>query len=325
MAVRSAHAGGAIGTAPEPLNTAWGQTMSRSSNWYTRWPEWLRWIICFPLSVLFSVFVSFFVAGFLSSLGQGERLNWLVQPTASLFAFIFGMYRMTPRWKYRVVLSLIIAYAALALLLVVSALIVSILLPQHRLPSDSWKETISAVLGFSAGFVYLVWLERRKATSGKADEPPIAESAEYRQLLRATGISIFISYMHSAIDVGLCIGVSYYALNGSLTVLRWLCWLLAVGWGAGAIRSIVLLVGSMSPLLYVNKPWWVFFLPMIPIGLLELVVDFSIWQVPVLHVLLLPICVAVWCVTTRRVVPPMGGHGIQSREITSAFRHGADG
>ena len=232
--------------------------MSRSSNWYTRWPEWLRWMLCFPVSVLFSLLVGFFVASLLAAVGQEERLSWLVQPTAGLFAFIFGMYRMTPRWKYLIVLSLVSTYAAATLLCSVGLLIGTALLPQHVVTSEFklwyWKSVFSAVLGFSAGFVYLAWMERRESTSGNADEPLIAESDEAEiQDHKGTGY-IREKLGCAAWCVYACIGLVQLVaiLDG---IQAWLDMHLVFAAPLAVILSYIPLVGSVLAIVSVVLVW----------------------------------------------------------------------
>ena len=127
--------------------------MKQSSNWYTRWPEWLRWIICFPASFLFSHLFGIAIAATLDSAGLHEQLAWLVQPALSISAFVFLMYSLTPRWKYRVTLTLLIVHVGVVAWLNVVLMIAGV--------NSFWDSAIPFVTYCATGFACLWWVHKR--------------------------------------------------------------------------------------------------------------------------------------------------------------------
>jgi hypothetical protein len=72
------------------------------SEWYERWPEWLRWVLFLPLSLTFSMLFTFIV-----SLFRWEDII-IVRPTIAMVSLMFAIHTLVPRAKRAWVLASII-------------------------------------------------------------------------------------------------------------------------------------------------------------------------------------------------------------------------
>lgn len=121
---------------------------------YDALPEWLRWIICWPMSLVIAVAVWWLVATGALSAGAYAFIIRLSHPVVVQVSFLVAIYYTVPRAKLGIVLTFIILRTFfLVFFLVFTPLLLFGVLPQEEVPmnwEDWWGPFLGEVLTLAA-------------------------------------------------------------------------------------------------------------------------------------------------------------------------------
>lgn len=130
---------------------------------YVRLPEWIRWIICWPISLIIAVLTWFFFHSAAVSYGGYHFILKILHPVIVQVLFLYFIYETVPRAKLPIVVTLIILRALILVVLLAGVFLGAFnVLEDFDLDLNYWFEIIGEIVTLVASVSLYIALRKCK-------------------------------------------------------------------------------------------------------------------------------------------------------------------